>query len=46
MARMDIAQIDQVVLETEEAAPENTDFVQNNKWKARPRCLAIAVSKY
>ena len=31
MAQMDIAWIDNVVLETEEAAPENTDFVQNNK---------------
>ena len=31
IARMDIAWIDNVVLETEEAAPENADFVQNNE---------------
>ena len=31
MAQMDIAPIDNVVLETEEAAPENADFVQNNE---------------
>ena len=31
MARMDIARIDNVVLEMEEATLENTDFVQNSK---------------
>ena len=31
MARMDIAWIDNVVLETEEVAPENVDFLQNNE---------------
>ena len=31
MARMDIAWIDNVVLETKEATPENVDFVQNNE---------------
>ena len=46
MARMDVAQIDNVVLETEEVTLRNKDFVQNNKWKARPRCLAITISKY
>ena len=46
MAWMDIAQIDNVVLETEEAAPENADFVQNNEWKAHPHCLAIAILEY
>ena len=31
MVRMDLAQIDNVVLETEEVIPENKDFVQNNE---------------
>ena len=31
MAQMDIARIDNAVLETEEAAPENADFVQNSE---------------
>ena len=43
MAQMDIAWIDNVVLETEEAALENADFVWNNEWKACPCCLAITV---
>ena len=31
MVRMDLAQIDNVVLEAEEDIPQDKDFVQNNK---------------
>ena len=46
MVRMDLARIDNVVLETEKVTPQDKDFVQNNEWKAHPRCLAITILKY
>ena len=41
MARMDIARIDNAVLETEEAALENADFVQNSEEKQSSRLCPL-----
>ena len=42
----DIPLAEILLVETESEVPKEKDFVQDNKWKTRPRCPLITVSKY